>query len=117
VRDLRALDRYRVHGHDRHGGLGCASGGSFMIRCKSSTKTVRVVASNGYGWDHVSVSLPSRCPTWEEMDEVKRLFFRDDEVAMQIHVAVNDHINIHPYVLHLWRPHEAVIPLPPKILV
>jgi hypothetical protein len=28
---------------------------------------LRVIASDGEGWDHVSVSLPDRCPTWEEM--------------------------------------------------
>jgi hypothetical protein len=35
---------------------------------------------------------------------VKRLFFRDDETAMQLHVPASDHVNQHPYCLHLWRP-------------
>lgn len=76
-----------------------------------------VIASWVEGWDHVSVSRRDRCPTWEEMERVKRAFFRDDETAMQLHVPPRDHINIHPYCLHLWRPHGAPIPMPPKEMV
>ena len=76
-----------------------------------------IIASWGMGWDHVSVSLPDRCPTWDEMERVKRAFFQPWEVAMQLHVASADHINCHPYCLHLWRPHGAEIPLPPKAMV
>jgi hypothetical protein len=36
---------------------------------------------------------------------------------MQLHVAVKEHINCHPYCLHIWRPHDQVIPLPPSIMV
>lgn len=81
--------------------------------------TFAVIASVGEGWDHVSVSVAGqkRCPTWEEMDQIKRLFFRPHEVVMQIHPAEIDHVSIHPYVLHLWRPHHAKIPLPPKVMI
>ena len=50
------------------------------------------------------------------MEYVAKLFFRDDEVAMQLHVPAKDHINNHPFVLHWWRPHSKLkrIPLPPK---
>ena len=48
------------------------------------------------------------------MEFVKRKFFEDNETAMQLHVAIADHINMHPYTLHLWRPHNAEIPMPPK---
>lgn len=65
---------------------------------------LRVIASAGQGWDHVSVSLPNRCPTWEEMDTVKNLFFKEDEVVMQLHVNGKAKVNLHPYCLHLWRP-------------
>ena len=78
---------------------------------------LRVIASWTDGWDHVSISLPDRCPNWSEMERVKRAFFQDHEVAMQLHVAPSDHISVHPFCLHLWRPHNAVIPLPPKEMV
>jgi hypothetical protein len=51
------------------------------------------------------------------MQHVRDLFFRDDETVMQLHVPRVDHINQHPYCLHLWRPQRADIPRPPGILV
>lgn len=78
---------------------------------------IHVVASNGDGWDHVSVSCEYRCPSWEEMEWVKRLFFEEWETAMQLHVPPAEHININPRVLHLWRPHNALIPRPPAEMV
>jgi len=76
-----------------------------------------VIASSGEGWDHVSVSLPNRCPSWAEMEHVKRTFFRDDETAMQLHVPPSQHINRCKNCLHLWRPHKGSIPRPPSHLV
>lgn len=78
---------------------------------------LRVIASIGGGWDHVSVSLPDRTPTWEELEFVKRLLFKPDEVAVQFHVPADDHVNFHPYTLHLWRSHRQRIRLPPKVFV
>lgn len=68
---------------------------------------LRVIASDGAGWDHVSVSAPGRTPTWDEMERVKRLFFRDDETAMQLHVPPAEHVNLHAHCLHLWRPQTS----------
>lgn len=86
--------------------------------------TAQVIASNGDGWDHISVSIKDshgrdvgRCPIWEEMEEVKRIFFEPHETAMQLHVPPSDHISRHPWVLHLWRPHKVKIPRPPSFMV
>lgn len=79
--------------------------------------TLKVIASDGEGWDHVSVSLATRCPTWDEMEYVRSLFFRDDETVMQLSVPRADHLNFHKFCLHLWRPQHAEIPRPPGILV
>jgi len=83
---------------------------------------IRCIANNSHGWDHVSVSAADIAektfmPTWEIMEWVKRRFFLPHEVAMQLHVATADHISNHPHVLHLWRPHNKRIPLPPKKMV
>lgn len=90
-------------------------GGFFLIPFKG--RELYVIASNGANWEHVSVSLNSRCPNWQEMTFIKDLFWNDDEVVMQLHVAKKDHININPYCLHLWRPIEREIPLPPKFMI
>ncbi len=90
-------------------------GGAFRIPYKSCD--LNVIASNGLEWEHVSVSLNTRCPNWKEMSYIKDLFWDDDEVVMQLHVAKKDHINLHPYCLHLWKPIDAKIPLPPNFMV
>lgn len=77
------------------------------------------IVSDGLDWDHVSVSLPglNRCPTWEEMHYIKKLFFEDSEVVMQLHPAETSYVNMHPFCLHLWRPHKLTVPLPPVGMV
>ena len=88
-------ERYRILGQS---GTNC---GSFKVG------VLQVVVGAGYGWDHVSVSHPQRVPAWEEMCQIKELFFRDDEVVMQLHPAKKNWINLHEKVLHLWRPQTA----------
>lgn len=91
------------------------------------------LATNGEGWEHVSISLKKRglnnsknrgsmadierTPTWAEMCWVKKHFWQDDEVVIQIHPAAKDHVSMHPFCLHLWRPTDQVIPLPDPIMV
>lgn len=104
--ELEPLGVFSVRvGHD---------GGHFRMWSVEAGRHLTIVASIGGKWDHVSVSLSDRCPTWAEMELVKRAFFHDDETAMQLHVKPDDHISLHPYCLHLWRPHGVAIPLPPK---
>lgn len=93
--------------------------GAFIVRVPGF-RTMAVIACAEDGWDHVSVSLPdapTKTPSWHEMSTVQRLFFLDHEPAMQLHVPVKDHINIHNGTLHLWRPHDRDIPLPPASFV
>lgn len=78
---------------------------------------LKFIASWGEGWDHVSISRPDRCPTWEEMAWVKDCFFEAEETAMQLHPPQSQYVNRHPFCLHIWRPHKMDIPLPPKEFV
>lgn len=102
-----------------HPVYGASSGncGYFVVPIPESRRNFNVIVSDGGGWDHVSVSLPDRCPTWEEMCAIKRLFFAPDEVVMQLHPAERNYRNCHPYCLHLWRPQEQTIPLPDPLMV
>ena len=121
MKDLAILDAYRQR--DRrvlamYGSFGDGGNGVFQLPCPASGRTLQCVASNGDGWDHVSVSLSNRCPNWAEMEHVKRAFFNDDETAMQLHVPPSDHVNHHPHCLHLWRPNDGrEIPRPPAEFV
>ena len=93
----------------------CAPFGAFFVQCDGVE--LKVIMSTDGGWDHVSVSTPTRCPTWEEMHWIKQRFFRPDEAVMQLHPPESDYRNFHPYCLHLWRPQRESIPLPPGIMV
>lgn len=79
---------------------------------------LRTISTVGYGgWNHASVSLEHRCPSWNEMEFVKRSFFEPQECAMQLHVPEAEYLNHHPYCLHLWSPVNDTIPRPPNGLV
>jgi len=119
MRSLSELARYRRADMERRG-YGCEGddgNGVFMLTGPKFKSPIKVICSNGMGWDHVSASLSHRCPTWAEMETVKRLFFRDDETAMQLHVPSTDHISFHPFCLHLWRPQFEAIPRPDAFMV
>src|SRR5882672_9247876 len=77
------------------------TGGMFYAKFTPGSDTLRVIASHGDGWDHVSVSCHHRCPTWNEMSFIKSVFFFDAETVMQLHVPSSDHVNYHPFCLHL----------------
>lgn len=120
MRKLRQIDKYRNTSKkvtDYFGGVGDDYCGAFNVPSPSTGEILFVLASNNMGWEHVSVSHETRCPTWEEMDYVKRLFFKPTETAMQLHVAEKNHISVHPNCLHLWRPKKGGVPLPPKEFV
>lgn len=93
------------------------TGGAFYIRQNASSDMMKVIASDGEGWDHVSVSCRFRTPTWDEMEWIKRMFFYDHETCMQLHVPPSDHISYAKYALHLWRPQNVDIPRPPDWMV
>lgn len=120
MRNLYEIDRYRYKGKEiikLWGDTGNNKSGMFHLPSPVDEHPIRVLASCGYDWDHVSASRIDRCPTWEEMEYVKKMFFRKNETVMQLHVPEEDHINCHPYCLHLWRPQFMEIPRPPSILV
>jgi len=97
--------------------------GCFAIPSPVDKRLMTTLVSSGYGWDHVSVSRGQRCPYWEEMEYVRRVFFHPDECVMQLHPPLDEYITGEwpgrrsIFTLHLWRPQESVIPRPPGILV
>lgn len=120
MRNLHELDQYRLTDERiiaSYGSTGDETCGAFQVPSPVNGEPLQIVASAGLGWDHVSVSKRRRTPTWGEMEHVKRLFFRPDEVAMQLHVPEAEHINLHPNCLHLWRSQTHEIPLPMNIMV
>lgn len=103
----------------RHGSMASdetnGNNGMFLIPCGGIT--LRVIASDGRGWEHVSVSLPDRCPTWEEMCRVKAMFWGDEDCVVQYHPPKSQYVNCHPYCLHLWRQIGVEFVPPPSYMV
>jgi hypothetical protein len=117
MRNLRGLDHFRLDATATHGWSGDHTCGQFRVPSPIDGMLMSVQASSDLGWDHVSVSRGTRCPNWPELEHVRKLFFKDDEVVMQLHLPAKDNINMHPFCLHLWRPQNVEIPLPPKVMV
>lgn len=122
-----ALNQYRVrngrHASDDSYGLNGMFAFTLTYNKSNGSKTndrVLVVASDGLGWEHVSVSLPDHpttCPRWELMCVVKTMFFGEEAAVVQFHPPSSDYVNNHPGCLHLWRPTEVSFPMPPSIMV
>lgn len=120
MKNLHSLNQYRLTSPSvvaLLGGIGDHETGVFQVPSPIDGQVLLVIVSCDLGWEHVSVSRRKRTPNWPEMDFVKRLFFKDDETVMQLHVPPTEHINCHPNCLHLWRPVGATIPRPPMALV
>jgi hypothetical protein len=96
--------------------------GAFFVR---DGKTIlRVTATAGmtqYPWEHASVCALAydgeRQPTWREMCLVKSLFWDPEECVVQFHPPESKYVNVHPNVLHIWKPWGEPIATPPKELV
>ncbi|MCZ6617036.1 MAG: hypothetical protein O7E57_02800 [Gammaproteobacteria bacterium] len=78
---------------------------------------LRVVCSAGEGWEHVSVSTETRCPTWGEMCKIKRIFRDAEDCVIDYHPPESTYVNYHPYFLHMWRPIGVTVPLPDPHMV
>lgn len=79
---------------------------------------LKIIASDGLGWEHVSVSTKTlSIPAWSTMCKVKELFWDDEDCVVQYHPPKSEYVDNHP-VLHLWRPIEFTsMPRPPSHLV
>ena len=89
-------------------------------------RALTIIASDGLDWEHVSAHAFSGwdsktyTPYWDEMQFVKNLFWDEEDVVIQIHPSKSNYVNVHPNVLHLWRPVGGwgdSLPLPPLITV
>jgi hypothetical protein len=95
--------------------------GAFSLPAVVPGRSLWCIASDGEGWEHVSVSVrqggKTRMPTWDEMCAVKAAFWDGDDVVMQLHPRASEYVNFEAHCLHLWRPVAAVIPTPHHLLV
>lgn len=121
---FKVKEEYRIKNGIMASDSSYGNNGAFSIKHpKIADYWFYAIASDGEGWEHVSVSLVStnrkveRCPTWEEMCFVKKEFWSDTDCVVQYHPPKSEYVNNHQYCLHLWRPIDRELSMPPSILV
>lgn len=80
--------------------------GAFGFNLPGEARKIFCLASDGLGWQHVSVSFGEanlKTPSWEVMSKVKDLFWEPTDWVVQFHPPVSEYVNFHPGCLHLWR--------------
>lgn len=91
--------------------------GMFFVKHPRTGRRFKVMVGDGSGWDHVSVSLERRCPTWDEMCWIKNLFFEAEERVVQFHPPVAEYVTNCKNCLHLWKLQHEEFPSPPEWMV
>lgn len=111
--------------------------GAFHLDSPEPGWTLAIIASDGDGWEHVSVhayrvqrleivgllgrgskaGLKERTPTWKEMCFAKRAFWDAEDEVVQFHPKESEYVNCHPHTLHLWRAIGIEFPRPPAEMV
>ena len=124
---FRVPERYRVMTGEMASFWSDGNNGNFILpHPKIANYVFTVQASDGDGWEHVSVSVRKnperkfvcdRCPTWAEMCWVKDQFWSKDMTVIQYHPSQENYVNAHEFTLHLWRPTGVELPTPDKAMV
>lgn len=109
-------NKYRVREGRMASDDSIGNNGAFVVTLRHK-QDVFVIAGEAFGWEHVSVSRRDRCPTWEEMCQVKDLFWGAEDCVVQFHPPQSEYVNNHPRCLHLWRQIGAEFPMPDSLLV
>lgn len=67
-----------------------------------SSVVVSTASFDGVEWTHASMTGPERVPTYEELCQLHRAVWGESGYSYQIQVPADQHVNIHPYALHMW---------------
>jgi hypothetical protein len=117
------IEQYRIRVGPMASDSSMGNNGVFAIPGPRGLKLI-CVASDGLGWDHVSVerltgsySISKKPPYWNEMCFIKDIFWDPEEAVIQYHPRHSKYVNLHPGVLHLWKPQNEALPEPPIELV
>jgi len=116
-------ERFRV----KDGPMGSTSeygnNGYFIIPLDGDVGA-HVIASDGLGWDHISIHCEDPIghdftPDWDIMCKLKDMFWGEEDTVIQLHPPRSHYVNDHPNTLHLWRMQgwDDYGILPPQILV
>lgn len=110
-------NQFRVRTHPTLG-TNDSAGNNRFFKIDKEGLIINCIASDGYGWEHVSVTLDKpETPSWEIMDFVKNIFWDETDTIIQYHPTKELKVNRHRYCLHLWRPIGVPLPIPHPMLI
>lgn len=97
-------------------------GGAGFIRLPRNNKNgftkATIFWSWGAGWEHVSVRpMNDTMPTWDDMCLIKDMFWDEEDCVVQYHPPKSEYVNNLDNCLHLWKPIDQEMPMPPSILI
>ena len=104
LKELEKVNRLKIEGIMIINNVETVHG---IIRLKG--RRFHVIFSDREGrYEHVSVSAlnPKVLPTWEQMCELKDIFFYPEELVVQIHPKASEYVHgvgDLKNILHLWR--------------
>lgn len=99
---MRNVDRYKIN-------LTIPHGAAYELKHPRTGAKLSIIASTDNGWEHISVTLANRTPTWDEMCYVKKVFFEDEDLCLQFHPRKSQYVNAHEHCLHIWKPPAHVL--------
>lgn len=112
---MKVPEKFRIK--DGHLGSDSSYGNNGVFSIPFESYEFRAIASDGDGWEHVSVSLKHRCPNWKEMCFIKNLFWDEEDCVVQFHPPKSEYVDNCETCLHLWKLAGEEIKRPPSILV
>lgn len=118
--DWNFLNKHRVRTGHFASADSFGFNGAFEFALPGEARRIFVIASDGMGWQHVSVSFGAKSkstPSWDLMCRVKDLFWEDSDCVVQFHPPKSEYVNNHVACLHLWRSLDAPQPMPQSIMV
>jgi hypothetical protein len=90
---FKVPNEYRISNGELGSTEEIGNNGAFLIPYQLFT--LRVIASDGMGWEHVSVSVQNRCPNWREMCFIKDVFWDAEDGVIQYHPKKSEYVNLH----------------------
>ena len=78
-------------------------GYAFVNKAIGITVIITGEVHNNKKWLHVSFSRKSRMPDYNDISRIKKDFFGDNRKVIMIFPEKENHVNIHPYCLHLFH--------------
>lgn len=106
MKDLRTIQLEHNTSEEsiiREMGISSSQRSEFLLPSITKTATISAINFKDDDFEHVMLNPKHRLPTYEEMVSLKELFWEQDEVAMQVHPAKSQYVNIEIFSLHLWR--------------